>query len=140
MICPTPHLVTVASLIVAAFLTSCVPPAPLPPPPPLPTPALSEEELRPVERINIAITDHDEITSSDGKTVTVTGTLVNRGTRPTHQVYVHVEALNRDGGVILSADSDLTSEVILPGGTARFSVLLENRSDIDRYHVEALAR
>jgi hypothetical protein len=60
-------------------------------------------------------------------------------------VYVHVEALSRDGAVIVSADSDLTSEVIPPGGTAGFSVLLENRSDVDRYHVdryhvEALAR
>lgn len=93
-----------------------------------------------MERINIAITDHDEIPSGDGKTVTVMGTLVNRGTSPTRQVYVHVEALNRDGTAIVSADSDVTSEVIPPGGTARFSVLLDNRADIDRYHVEALAR
>jgi hypothetical protein len=40
----------------------------------MPTPALSEEELRPVKRINIAIIDHDEIPSPDGKTVTVSGT------------------------------------------------------------------
>ena len=116
-----------------------MPPAP-PPPPMLPTPALSEEELRPLERPTIVITDLDEITARDQKVVSVTGTLVNRGTGATREVYVHVEALNRDGTVVVSADSDLIRGVIPPGATTRFSVVLENCADIDRYHVEALAR
>lgn len=106
----------------------------------VPTPAVSEEDIRPVVRPNIAITDLNELPSPDGKSVTVTGTLVNRGTGPSHEVYVHVEAINRDGAVIVSADSEPTSEVIEPGSTAGFSVMLENRSDVDRYHVEAVSR
>lgn len=135
------HPVTVLLSATVALLASCAPPvAPPLPPPMVPTPAVSEEEIRPVVRPNLAITDLSEIRSADGKSVTVTGTLVNRGTGPSHQVYVRVEALNRDGAVIVSADSEPTSEVIEPGSTARFSVMLENRPDIDRYHVEALSR
>ena len=128
-------------LFISAWLTSCAAPAPrpLPPPPPAARP-LSEEELKPLERVSLAITGHDEIPSPDGKTVTVTGTVANRGTKPTPQVVVHVEALNSDGVIVLSGDSEVTSEVIPPGGTASFSVKLENRADVDRYHVEALAR
>ncbi|MFI5398756.1 MAG: FxLYD domain-containing protein [Candidatus Binatia bacterium] len=135
------HPVTVLLSATVALLASCAPPvAPLPPPPMVPTPAVSEEEIRPVVRPNLAITDVNELPSPDGKSVTVTGTLVNRGTGPSREVYVHVEAINRDGAVIVSADSEPTSEVIGPGSTARFSVLLENRSDVDRYHVEAVSR
>ena len=106
----------------------------------VPTPALSEEELRAEERPNIAIADLDETAGPDQKVVTVTGTLVNRGTGPTLAVFVRVEALNRDGAVVVSADSEPIAGVIPPGATARFSVVLENRTDIDRYHVEAVAR
>src|SRR5574340_1738547 len=83
-------------------LSACAAPAPRP----LPAPrarSWSEEELKPMERVSLAITGHDEIPSPDGKTVTVTGTVANWGTKPTHQVSVRVEALGRDGAVLLSA-------------------------------------
>jgi hypothetical protein len=135
------HFVTVLLSVTVALLASCAPSvAPRLPPPMVPTPVISEEEIRPVVRPNIAITDLNELPSPDGKSVTVTGTLVNRGTGPSREVYVHVEAINRDGAVMVSADSEPTSEIIGPGSTARFSVMLENRSDVDRYHVEALSR
>ena len=116
-----------------------MPPAP-PVPPTVPTPALSEEDLKPEERPDITITDLEEVSSPDHKVVTVTGTLVNRGMGATREVYVRVEALNREGAVVATADSDTLGGRILPGATARFSVRLENRADIERYHVEALAR
>lgn len=121
--------------------TSCATPAPRPSPlpPPLPPP-ISEETLRPVERPKIEITDLSEVASPDQKTVTVTGTLVNRGTGPTREVYVHVEALDKDGAVVVSADSDPSTETVQPGGTGTFSVMFENRPGIDRYHVEAISR
>ncbi len=122
--------------------SACTPPAPPPPPPPLAaaTPALSEEELKAVERPNIAITDVNETPSTDRKNVTVSGTLVNRGRGATREVYVHVEGLDRDGAVVEMADSEPTTEAIQPGTTATFSVHMENRADVDRYHVEAVAR
>ena len=136
---PAPHSLVV--LVLAAF-ASCTPPqAPAPStPPPLPTPPLSEEEIKPIERPYIAITDLNETPSADGKRVTVSGTLVNRGDGPTREVYVHVEALNREGTVVQAADSTPTTELIAPGSSAGFSVTLENRADVDRYHVEAVVR
>jgi hypothetical protein len=133
-----------ATLLLACAVvlaTSCATPAPpsTPLPPPLPPP-ISEETLRPVERPKIEITNLNEIASADHKTVTVTGTLVNRGMGPTRAVYVHVEALDKDGAVVVSADSDPSTETVQPGGTGTFSVMFENRPGIDRYHVEAISR
>lgn len=107
---------------------------------PAPTPALSEEEIRPLERPNIAIVDVNEHISADGHTTTVSGTLVNRGAGPTNAVSVHVEALDRDGAVVVSTDSEPSTELIAPGATASFSASFENRPGIDRYHVEAISR
>jgi len=114
------------------------PPAPLPLP--TPTPPLVEEELMPIERPKIEILDFTETPSTDRKVVTLVGTLVNHGTRATRAVYVHVEALNTDGGVVLSADSEPSTETIAPGATGRFTVTIENRTDVDRYHIEAISR
>jgi hypothetical protein len=132
---------SVALVLPLVTVLACTPPAPAPPPPPVAaTPPLSEEEIKPLERPNIAITDLDETAGPDGKTVTVSGMLVNRGRGATREVYVHVEALNRDGAVVQFADSEASTELIQSGSTAAFSVKLENRPDIDRYHVEAVSR
>ncbi len=126
--------------VALAALISCVPPAPLaPPPPPTPRP-ISEEAIQPVETLETAIIDLNESRSPDGKTVTVTGTLVNRGTRATREVHVHVEALDKDGAVIVSADPAPSTNRIAPDSTATFSVTFESRPDIDRYHAEAISR
>ncbi len=128
------------SLVITACLVSCLVPAQLPAPPPVPTQPLSEEDLRPEQRPEVTITDLDETVGPGPQQVTVMGTLVNQGTGATRAVFVRVEALDRDGAVVVGADSEPIGGVIPPGATARFSVLLENRADIDRYHVEALAR
>lgn len=131
-----------AALLAVALLSACVRPPrpqrqPLAPPPP---PAISEEEIKPVEKPDIAIVDLNENMSPDRKTVAVIGTLVNRGTRATREVYVHVEALDKDGAVVVSADSAPSTEAIAPGSTGSFAVTFENRPGIDRYHVEAITR
>jgi hypothetical protein len=132
---------SLAMFFLLVTVLACAPPAAPPPLPPVaPTPPLSEEEIKPIERPNIAITDLNETPSPDGKTVTVSGTLVNWGHGATREAYVHVEALNRNGAVVQSADSAPSTELIQPGSAAAFSVRLENRSDVDRYHVEAVAR
>ncbi len=124
-----------------ALASACTPPAPPSPAPPVAaTPALTEEEIKAVERPDIAITDVNETPSGDRRDVTVSGTLLNRGRGATREIYVHVEAINRDGAVVASADSEPTTEAIPPGSTATFSVKLENRADVVRYHVEAVAR
>jgi hypothetical protein len=120
--------------------TACVPPAPVTPPAPRPTPVLSEEEISPPQRLDVAIIDFHETPSADRKTVTVTGTLVNRGTRTTNQVRVHVEALDKNGVAVLSADPVPSTQLIAPDSTATFSALFENRPEIDRYHAEAISR
>ena len=132
---------TIVLICTIVLLASCAPPAPPRPPlAPPPPPPIVEEVLKPVEKPKIEIADLNETPSADQKTVSVSGTLVNRGTGPTHEVYVHVEALDTDGAVVVSADSEPSSETIKPGGTGTFSVTFENRSSIDRYHVEAVTR
>jgi hypothetical protein len=134
--------ITGRALVVAigSAVTACVPPAPLPPPAAPPTPALSEEPLAPPERLDVAIIDFHEAPSPDHKTVTVTGTLVNRGTRTTNSVHVHVEALDKSGAAVASVNPVPSTQLIAPGSTASFSVTFENRPDIDRYHAEAVSR
>jgi hypothetical protein len=127
-------------LAVAWLASSCVPPAPLPPPAPPPTPVLSEEEVPPVGQLDIAIIDFHETPSADGKTVAVTGTLVNRGTRTTQRVHVHIEALDKNGAVVQSADPLPSTQLIAPGATSTFAVSFENRPETDRYHAEAVSR
>jgi hypothetical protein len=132
---------TIVLVCTVMLLASCAPPArPRTPLAPQPTPPIAEEVLKPVEKPKIEIADLNETPSPDRKTVTVSGTLVNRGTGPTHEVYVHVEALDTDGAVVVSADSEPSSETIQPGGTGTFSVMFENRPSIERYHVEAVTR
>ena len=117
-----------------------MPPALIAPPAPPPAPVLSEEEIAPVETVDIAIIDFQETRSPDRTTVTVAGTLVNRGTRATHVVHVRVEALNKDGAVVVSAEPAPSTQSIAPGTTASFAAVFDNRPDIDRYHAEAMSR
>jgi hypothetical protein len=139
---PHPHLMrrTLMSVALAIAATACVRPAQMPPPAPPPAPVLTEEQLAPVERLDVAIIDFHETPSADRRSVTVTGTLVNRGTRATRVVHVHVEALNKDGAVVVSADPAPSTQSIAPGTTATFAAVFANRPDIDRYHAEALSR
>jgi len=101
---------------------------------------MAEEEIRPLEKPNIAVLDLNETPSSDRQAVTVSGTLINRGTRATRDIVVHVEALNKSGVVVMSTDSDPNPIAIAPGATGTFSVSFQNRTDVDRYHVEAISR
>jgi hypothetical protein len=124
----------------AVGAVSCVPPAPPAPPAPPPTPALSEEQLTPPERLDVAIIDFKETPSADRQTVDVSGTLVNRGTRTTSEVHVHVEALDQDGAVVASTNPAPSTQLIAPGSTATFSAVFDSRPEIDRYHAEAISR
>lgn len=127
-------------LVAASWATACVPPAPVAPPAPPPTPAFSEEQLKPPERLDVAIIDFKETPSAERGTVLVTGTLVNRGTRTTSDVRVHVEALDKTGAVVASVSPVPSTQLIAPGSTASFSATFENRPEIDRYHAEAISR
>lgn len=126
-----------ASLWVAGCTQLAPPSAPARAAPPLP---IYEEEIKPVQKPDVAIIDFTETPSADKKTVTVSGVLVNHGTGATREISVHVEALDRDGAVLVSADSEPSSDVIPAGGTGHFSVTFENRAEVDRYHVEAISR
>ena len=127
-------------LAMGSAVTSCVPPAPVTRPATPPTPALSEEAIAAPERLDVAIIDFHETPSADRKTLSVTGTLVNRGTRTTSSVHVHVEALDKNGTVVASVSPVPSTQLIAPGSTATFSAAFENRPEIDRYHAEAISR
>ena len=131
---------TTSLLALAIVPLSCVPPARIPPPPPPPTPVFSEEEIKPPETLDVAIIEFAEKPNPDRTAVVVSGTLVNRGTRPTRDVHVHVEALDKNGAVVASTDPVPSTQLIAPGATATFSATFEKRPEIDRYHAEALSR
>jgi hypothetical protein len=131
----------VCIVMLLVYAPACAAPR-VPPrlPPPAPPPPLYEEEIKPVETLKLDIIDFNEMPSADRKAVTVTGTLVNRGTRTTREVYVHVEALDKDGAVVVSADPTPSTQTIAPDSTATFSTAFENRANIESYHVEAIGR
>ena len=126
-------------VIVALWIAGCVPPQPPEVPRPEP-PRFLEEDIKPVETIELKIIDLNETPNPADKTVTVTGRLLNRGTRTPHEVSVHVEALDKDGAVVLSTNPEPSTQMIAPASTATFTAAFENRPDIDRYHVEAIGR
>ena len=134
------HWTRLSLLALVGGAISCVPPAPPTPPAPPPAPAFSEEVIKPPERLDVAIIDFNETPSVDRKTVLVTGTLVNRGTRTTNNVQVHVEALDKNGAVVASVNPLPSTQLIAPGLTATFSATFESRPEIDRYHAEAISR
>jgi hypothetical protein len=101
---------------------------------------LVEENIQPVERPRLAIIDLIEKQSPDGSTVTLTGTLVNRGTRSTHEIYVRVHALAADESIVAEDELTPTVQVIAAGMTGDFTAIMENRPEVVRYHVEAFAR
>ncbi len=133
----------VSSLAMLLLTCSCVPrqppEPPRPPPPPAPK-ALIEEELKPLERPDIVITNIDEQVSQDHKTATVTGTLVNRGNGSTRTVTITVSALDKDGNELDSREAAPSTQHIAPGATATFVSSFERRPGIDHYHVEAISR
>jgi len=115
------------------------PPVPTQVAPP-PTPALQEEDIRPLEQPQLEIVDLRETPSVDKKRVTLTGTLRNHGTGATHSLLVRVEARDENDDVLLSAEATPSTEEVAPGDTVTFTVTIENRPDVSRYHVETLAQ
>ncbi|MBI3786486.1 MAG: hypothetical protein HY270_24115 [Deltaproteobacteria bacterium] len=131
------------SLALLALTYSCVPrqpPEPLLPPPPPPPKVLVEEEIKPVERPEIIISDFSEQVSEDRKTATVTGTLINRGNGATHQVTISVSALDKDGHEVDRREATPSTQRIAPETTATFVSTFDRRPEIDHYHVESISR
>jgi len=129
------------TLIGAACISACAkpPPAPAPVVAAAPPP-IYEEQLQAVGQLDMEILDLNETPTPNRKAVVLSGTLVNRGTRATREVYIRVEALDTNGAVVLSADSQPSTATIGPGGRGTFAVTMENRPNVDRYHVEAIAK
>jgi hypothetical protein len=128
-------------LIAALWSGGCTPrPSPPLPPPPTPVSVLHEEEIKTIERPRLELHDVAEAPSADGATVTVTGTVVNRGPGTAHSIVIRVEALDANGGVVLRTTATPSQTVVTPSGTATFSAVLDDRPEIVRYRVEAVGR
>jgi hypothetical protein len=127
----------------ASLLPGCVPRQPPEPPrQPAPPPprVLYEEDLKPVERPQILITDVNETLSEDRRTAIVNGTLVNRGNGATHELAITVWGLDKVGAEVAQRQAVPSTQRIPPGGTATFTANFERRPEIDHYHVEAVSR
>jgi len=134
-------------LLALLLLAGCLRDPELPPPPPPvlpvpPTPSLTlEEDLQPDPTVRIEIIDLRDEVNSASKRITLTGTLVNRGTRATSQVSVKVSALDEQGLTVVSVAALPSTDRIPPdGGTARFTAEIDHHPAIRSYHVEAVAR
>jgi len=136
-----PRAWTVAILIwsLSGCLRSPVPRPASPPPTPAPA-VLHEDALPPPERLELQISNWEETPSPDRRHVTLTGRLTNRGDRTTHDVSVTIQALDAQDAVVLSVNATPSTNAIAPDGTATFAVTVDNRPEVARYHVEALAR
>ena len=129
-----------AEIVICLLVSACRQEVPIPIPPLPPTPALREEDVQALEQPQLEIVDLHELPTADKKRVTLTGTLRNHGTGPTRHLVVRVEARDQDDAVLLSAEATPSTEIVPPGGAVTFSVTVDNRSDVVRYHVETLAR
>lgn len=135
-----------AVLVLAVALSACIREPELPPPPPPPpvppTPGLYyEEDLQPDPTVRIEIIDLGDEVDRERNRVTVTGTLINRGTKATSQVSVKLHALDEQGDTLLSvAAVPSTDRIPANGGRARFTAEFDHNPAIRSYHVEALAR
>lgn len=131
------YSVTVAllSLLAAACGGSQQPPLPFPEPT---RPPLVEEELKPDGRADVTILDLNEEPAADKKKVVVSGTLLNRGTRATRRIIVHVQALDANGKVLGETQAFATPEAIETGNSGRFRVEMDSLADVQDYHVEVL--
>lgn len=128
-----------AAALLAGSVWGCRQPAPPPPPQPPPARAFSVEELPASTRVDLVIADLAEMLSEDKVEVIVSGSVVNRGTRPTNSVHVRVRALDRNGAALREAQVTPSSERIPPGGgTARFSAVFPNDPAVVDYHIEAI--
>lgn len=128
--------------LVTTLLPACVrPPAP-PPSPPAPAPGIYyEEDLRVPDKPQVEIIDLRETVSEDQQRVSVTGTVINRGTKTTAELSVKVNALDAQDAVVLSVFAVPSTSRLAPGGgTATFTATLDNRAEVRRYHVEAMAK
>lgn len=139
----TVRLVALLGLALAAVAGCAEPrrPPPLPPPLPTPTAPVYEEIISPPRQLRLEIIDVREQVSAGGDEVTITGTIMNRGDRPTSRLSVQVNALDEAGQPVLSLSAVPSTDRIAPhGGTATFRATLPNRPDVVRYHVEAIGR
>lgn len=110
-------------------------------PPPTPTPVVLHEDTLPSpERLELQISNWQETPSPDRRHVTLTGRLINRGDRTTREVSVTIQALDAQDAVLLSVSATPSTNAIAPDGTATFTATVDNRPEVARYHVEALAR
>lgn len=124
------------------LLAGCLRDPELPPAPVPPTPSLYlEENLQPDPTVRIEIIDLRDSVNQETRRVTVTGTLINRGTKTTSQVSVKLSALDEQGlPVITVAALPSTDRIPANGGTARFTAEIDQNPAIRSYHVEAVAR
>ena len=141
-------------LLVALHGIGCTSPPPSPRRPPatsaLPAGALPRPErpsdlreepiLPPVQFIELAIYDLEEMEAADAQTIRVTGKLRNGGERPTKEISLTVRALDGAGNVVASAPARAAVQVLRPGASASFSAELRSDPAIRTFHVEAVAR
>ncbi len=131
------------SLVVSSLIAGCVAPAPpepaLPPPPPPPK-ILVEEEVRPVERPELAILEVEENRGSDPQMVEVVGRVLNRGPGRARQLSVTVHVLDDQGNELASLPAQVDSDTIEPNATVGFRLLLQRPGGASRYEVVAVAR
>jgi hypothetical protein len=122
-------------------LAGCVPrepPEPLPPPP-LPAPqVLHEEEIKPIERPELVILDIEEV--REGKRITLTGTIINRGTGPARDLQVTVRVVDVQGATLLTTAAVPGTTRLAAGATTAFTARFERPENADEYRVEAVSR
>jgi hypothetical protein len=132
------------ALCVAATLAlaACARRAPEPPPPTLQDapPKIVEQRLQPTTTPELVVGPIRETPGAGGQQTFVTGTIRNRGSRPTRDVVVHVSGRDAAGATVVTVDALPVPQLIPPGGQAEYTVSLPNDPAIRTFHVEAIGR
>lgn len=111
-----------------------------PEPPPAPPRIIHEAPLRPTTTIELQVGPPTWTDSADGRETWVEGSVRNRGSRPTREITVRVSGLDAAGNVVSRADGAPATQLIVPGGSARYRVRVANDPAIKTFHVEAIGR
>jgi hypothetical protein len=137
-----PPRCAVALSLLALLLADCARPQPVRlPPPPTPEPGIYyEEELRPAQPLRIEILDLQQQPGVEPGTVLLVGTLINRGERASTDLSVKIDALDEADQTVFTAPAAPSRQRVEPDTTATFRAIVEDRPEVRRYHVEAIAR
>lgn len=127
-------------VVMSAGCVAPVPPEPARLPEPPPPKILAEEDIRPVEKPSLVILEVNEEPQSDGQTVELVGTVLNRGPGTARNLNVTVHIVDAHGNELAVLPAEVSRVTVEANGTASFRLITVRPPNTVSYHVVAVAQ